>query len=184
MKKPIKTLIPIVLACGLLLGCGGKKGSSSGTSSSAQTSSEQSSSEQVSSEEKSSEQISSQEQSSSEQISSQEQSSSEFISSSEEASSESTSIDPTVRVTVNFYIDYDHTHYRVRYYRTYVNNGELITDVPETPEAPLPEFPIFVGWSTKEVTDDYDNDIWDFANDHVMLTNSNTLNFYGIWAAE
>ena len=105
-------------------------------------------------------------------------------SSSQSDSSSSISIDEKVTVTVNFYRDYNYTHYRVRYYQTTVKNGSLITDVPATPEAPLPEFPVFKGWSTKEITDDYEHDIWNFETDRVMLVNADTINFYGIWAAE
>ena len=209
MKKMIKSLLPILLASGLLMGCGGSnKGSSSKQQSSAQSqeqSSEQSStqsqeisstqsselSSETSTEEssamssESSEIPESSETSKSEEISeSSEELSSEIISESSEEPSSSEGPLPSINVTVNFYRDYNYTHYRVRYYRTTVKNGELITDVPATPEAPLPEFPVFIGWSTKEITDDYENDIWNFETDRVMLYNADTINFYGIWAAE
>lgn len=101
------------------------------------------------------------------------------------SSSSSIIVDPTLDVTVNFYKDFNHTHYSVRYYRTTVKNGSLITDVPPNPEAPSEDFPIFKGWSTKEVTDDYVNDIWNFATDKVEQdSNSLVLNLYGIWAAQ
>ena len=106
--------------------------------------------------------------------------------SSEESSSiSSIIIDPTLDVTINFYKDFNYTHYKVRYYQTTVKNGSLITDVPPTPEAPSEDFPVFKGWSLKEITDDYEHDIWNFATDKVAVdSNSPTLSFYGIWAAE
>lgn len=106
-------------------------------------------------------------------------------SSDEESSSSSIVIDPTLDVTVNFYIDYNNTHYKLRYYQTTVKNGSLITDVPANPTAPSEDFPVFKGWSTKEITDDYENDIWNFATDRVQQASTNlVLDFYGIWAAQ
>ena len=94
-------------------------------------------------------------------------------------------IDITMDVTINFYIDYNNTHYKVRYYQTTVKNGSLITDVPSTPTAPSEDFPVFKGWSTKEITDDYANDIWNFATDKVeQPSNAPVLDLYGIWAAQ
>ena len=100
-------------------------------------------------------------------------------------SSSSIVIDPTLDVTVNFYIDYNNTHYKLRYYQTTVKNGSLITDVPATPTAPSEDFPVFKGWSTKEITDDYANDIWNFSTDKVQQESTNlVLDLYGIWGAQ
>ena len=99
--------------------------------------------------------------------------------------SSSISIDETLDITVNFYIDFNNTHYKSRYYQTTVKNGSLITDIPANPSAPSSDFPVFKGWSEKEVTDDYAKDIWDFSVKKVQQeSNSPTLNLYGIWAAQ
>lgn len=91
-------------------------------------------------------------------------------------------IDPTLKVTCNFYIDFNHYNHKTRYYTVVVQNGELITVPPETPtEPPYEEFPVFKGWSTKEIIED-DADIWDFSTDKVESYYS-TLSFYGIWVA-
>ena len=97
----------------------------------------------------------------------------------------SSEIDKNMDVIVNFYIDYNNTHYKLRYYQTTVKNGSKITDVPATPTAPSEDFPVFKGWSTKEITDDYANDIWNFSTDVVAQDSNNpVLDFYGIWAAQ
>ena len=101
------------------------------------------------------------------------------------SSESSMPIDTSYDVTVNFYTDYNNTYYKNRYHQTIVKNGSLITDVPKTPTAPSPDFPVFKGWSEKEITDDYANDIWNFSTDKVVKDiNSPTLTLYGIWAAE
>lgn len=104
---------------------------------------------------------------------------------SSEPTSSSEPIDTNMDVTVNFYVDYNNTHYKLRYYQTTVKNGSLITNVPNTPTALSEDFPVFKGWSTKEITDDYANDLWNFATDKVeQPSNAPVLDFYGIWAAQ
>lgn len=91
-------------------------------------------------------------------------------------------IDPTLKVTCNFYIDFNHYNHKTRYFQTIVMNDNLIEEVPPTPtEAPFEEFPVFLGWSTKEIVED-PSDIWNFATDKVESYYS-TLSFYGIWVA-
>ena len=94
------------------------------------------------------------------------------------------SIDPTVQVTVNFYLDYNDSLVNgKRYHRCVVQAGSLITDKPATPtSAPQEEFPVFIGWSKKEIINDLE-DLWDFDKD-VVPSSSKILNIYGIWAAE
>ena len=94
-------------------------------------------------------------------------------------------IDTSFDVIVNFYLDYNNTHYKLKYYSTSVKNGSLITDIPSTPTAPSEDFPVFKGWSEKEITDDYEADIWNFSTSKVIKDkNSPTLTLYGIWSAE
>ena len=93
------------------------------------------------------------------------------------------SIDPSVVVTVNFFLDYNDVSVTGRYYRCQVNAGSLITDVPPKPTTPpMPEFPTFLGWSKKEVIND-SKDLWDFSKD-IVPSKSTVLNLYGIWVAQ
>ena len=87
------------------------------------------------------------------------------------------------KVTVNFYLDFNQLEAKNVYYSTEADNGGLISQGPPTPTASnYPEFPVFKGWSQKEIIDDV-NDLWDFSKD-VVVANSGTLNLFGIWVAE
>lgn len=86
-------------------------------------------------------------------------------------------------VTVNFYLDYNQKIVKNIYHSCKVANNSLITDIPSVPtEAPYPEFPVFKGWSYKELIASED-DLWDFTTDKVN-TNNNVMDLYGYWAAE
>lgn len=106
--------------------------------------------------------------------------------SSEVSSETSSSTSSTIiekKVTVNFYLDFNQLEAKEIYYTTEVDNGGLITSLPPTPTVSnYPEFPVFKGWSKKEIIDDI-NDLWDFSKDTVVA-NSGTLNLFGIWVAE
>ena len=116
-----------------------------------------------------------------EQTSQSENQSSESSSGEKESSSSSTIIEK--KVTVNFYLDFNQLESKNIYYTTEVDNGGLITSLPPTPTVSnYPDFPVFKGWSKKEIIDDV-NDLWDFSSDTVVA-NSGTLNLFGIWVAE
>ena len=86
-------------------------------------------------------------------------------------------------VTVNFYADYNQKAIENVYYSCKVKNGSLITDIPNNPtEALYPDFPVFKGWSYKELIAD-EGDLWNFATDKVN-TKYNTFDLYGYWVVE
>jgi len=86
-------------------------------------------------------------------------------------------------VTVNFYLDYNQKPVGNIYKKVKVARGGLITDVPANPTTPLyPEFPVFKGWSYKELISS-DEDLWDFSVDKVN-TQFNSFDIFGIWVAE
>ena len=87
------------------------------------------------------------------------------------------------KVTVNFYLDYNHVSNDQIIFTTQIDNGGLITEKPANPtEAPYPEFPVFKGWSKREIIDDV-NDLWNFEAD-IVVANSGVFSLYGIWVAE
>lgn len=97
----------------------------------------------------------------------------------------SSSSEPIIekKVTVNFYLDYNHVSNDQIIFTTQVDNGGLISEKPTNPtEAPYPEFPVFKGWSKKEIIDDI-NDLWNFESD-IVIANSGVFSLYGIWVAE
>ena len=97
-------------------------------------------------------------------------------------SSSSTSIVER-KVTVNFYLDYNQVLAGNVYFTTQVDNGSLITEKPANPtESNYPEFPVFKGWSNKEIIDNLD-ELWNFDVD-IVIGNTGTFNLYGIWVAQ
>lgn len=86
------------------------------------------------------------------------------------------------KVQVDFYIDFNQWNAKETYYSVRVANGSKLT-APATPtKAPMPEFPVFLGWSKKEVIDNKE-DLWDFSTD-VVETTTQTFNLFGIWVVE
>ena len=63
-----------------------------------------------------------------------------------------------------------------------MKNGSKL-EAPATPtKAPMPEFPVFLGWSYKEIINDK-KDLWDFSKDTVQ-TDETSFNLFGIWVAQ
>ena len=91
-------------------------------------------------------------------------------------------IDPTVKITVNYYLDYNQLAAKVIYYTEEVQNGSKLTKPGDPSKGNFPEFPVFKGWSTKEVIDNV-SDLWDFDKDVVSVTSGKTFNLFGIWVA-
>ena len=88
-------------------------------------------------------------------------------------------------VTVTFYLDYNQVAAGNIYYTEVVMNGHKIEE-PEKPTAnqtPLEAYPVFLGWSTKEVIDDT-KDLWNFDKDKLQLENTSKLSLFGIWVAD
>ena len=87
------------------------------------------------------------------------------------------------KVKVNFYLDYNHVSDDQIIFTTQIDNGGLITEKPSDPtEAPYPEFPVFKGWSKREIIEDI-SELWNFETD-VVVANSGVFSLYGIWVAE
>ena len=98
------------------------------------------------------------------------------------------------KITVNFYIDFNTGNANKEWTiggsdnapETYavqrVENGSKVSK-PEDPKTPpFSEFPVFLGWSKKEVIDNK-NDLWNFDTDTIN-TDTKTFSLYGCWAAE
>lgn len=97
----------------------------------------------------------------------------------------SSSSEPIIekKVKVNFYLDYNHVSDDQIIFTTQIDNGGLITEKPSDPtEAPYPEFPVFKGWSKREIIDDI-SELWNFETD-IVVANSGVFSLYGIWVAE
>ena len=97
------------------------------------------------------------------------------------------------KITVNFYIDYNAANANKEFtiggknslevWATQkVDKGAKVSKPADPTEAPLPEFPVFLGWSYKEVIDRKE-DLWNFDTDTVN-TETKTFSIFGIWVAE
>lgn len=88
-------------------------------------------------------------------------------------------------VTVNFYLDFNQKPAKIIYYTEKVSFGSKITK-PADPASPIdPAYPVFKGWSTKEIIDD-EKDLFDF---NTKLTEDNVsytkiFEVFGIWVAQ
>ena len=92
------------------------------------------------------------------------------------------SINPEMKVTVRFFVDYNAITVNDIYATQTVKNFEKVTKPADPTIPPQDEFPVFKGWSTHEIVDDMKY-LWDFDNDTVQ-TRSSTLNLFGIWVEE
>ena len=89
-------------------------------------------------------------------------------------------------ITVKYYLDFNALAMNDIYEEVLVFNNSKLKEPkrPTAEQAPLPEFPVFKGWSTKEVIDD-DSDLWNFATDKVNVDSGTTeFRLYGFWASE
>ena len=85
-------------------------------------------------------------------------------------------------VTVNFYLDYNKINLNEVYHSQTVKRGKTVSEPPKPSEAPSPEFPVFLGWSAKEIIDDK-KDLWNFSKDKIT-TEYDEFEIFGIWVAE
>lgn len=89
-------------------------------------------------------------------------------------------------ITVKFYLDYNQLAVDEVYEQYLINNHSKLK-APTTPtaeQAPLPEFPAFKGWSTKQIVDD-DADLWNFSTDTVDVDDTVVeFRLYGFWASQ
>ena len=89
---------------------------------------------------------------------------------------------PVKEIVVSFYIDFNQPNSDEVYTTQTVKSGEKVT-APETPKtAPFKEFPVFLGWSEKEIISSKD-DLWNFETDTVD-SDSGRFSIFGIWVAE
>lgn len=89
-------------------------------------------------------------------------------------------------ITVKFYLDFNALATNEIYEEVLIYNNSKLKEPkrPTAEDAPLPEFPVFKGWSTKEIIDD-DSDLWNFATDKVNVDSGTTeFRLYGFWASE
>lgn len=107
--------------------------------------------------------------------------------SSEDTSKESSSsIDGEGDYIVKFYLDFNQFAVGNIYYQYRTDNDTKVKKIanPTSDKAPLPEFPVFKGWSTKQTLDD-ESELWDFDNDTMHCEPGYyTFNLIGFWAAE
>ena len=92
-------------------------------------------------------------------------------------------IDPDLIVTVNYYVDYNDLMAKEVYHTETVKNGSKLTRPTDPTEGHFEEFPVFKGWSKKEIIDN-DSDLWNFSKDKVAVEVGSTFNLFGIWVAE
>ena len=89
---------------------------------------------------------------------------------------------PEGYVRVFYYVDFNQPDSGEVYYTHDYELGSKI-DKPETPSVPDPAYPVFLGWSYKEVIDNKD-DLWNFDTDTLTMPyGGNMFNIYGIWVA-
>ena len=86
------------------------------------------------------------------------------------------------KIQINFYVDYNQLNSKNVYHTYRVANGSKLTKPADPTEAPMPEFPVFLGWSYKEIIDNK-ADLWDFSKDTVQ-TIEPSFSLFGIWVAE
>lgn len=89
-------------------------------------------------------------------------------------------------ITVNFYLDYNQLAVDEIYasYKVFNNTKLTAPATPTSDMAPLPEFPVFKGWSTKQIIDD-ESELWDFDKDVLNLQSGVTsFRLFGFWASE
>ena len=87
------------------------------------------------------------------------------------------------KITVNFYLDYNEITANEVYYTYEIKNGSKLKEPTKPSEGTFPEFPVFKGWSHKEIIDN-DADLWNFSKDEVNLEKGSVFNMFGIWVAE
>ena len=85
-------------------------------------------------------------------------------------------------VRLNLYLDYNQVDAENIYYSIIVEKGSLLVEPKKPDTPPMPEFPVFKGWSKKEIIDDY-KDLWNFKKDRVQ-TDAKIYRLYGIWVVE
>ena len=90
---------------------------------------------------------------------------------------------PEGYVRVTFYIDFNQASSDEYYDRKDIAIGTTVAEPTRPTEAPFPQFPNFVGWSTKEIIKDKD-DLWNFSTTITPEEGANTFSLYGIWLAE
>ena len=89
-------------------------------------------------------------------------------------------------ISVKFYLDFNALATNEIYEEVLIYNNSKLKEPkrPTAEQAPLPEFPVFKGWSTKEIIDD-DSDLWNFTTDKVSVDDGTTeFRLYGFWASE
>ena len=99
-------------------------------------------------------------------------------------SGDTPSINPNLDIVVNFYLDFNQVDAGNIYETKTVKNGSTV-EAPTTPtsaQAPMPEFPVFLGWSKKEIIDDK-KDLWNFETDKIE-TFGTKYSLYGIWVSQ
>ena len=106
-------------------------------------------------------------------------------SSGDPSDSSSTSIPDQDKITVTFYEDLNQKIAKNIYKREVLTWGDKI-ERPVDPSVPLdPAFPVFKGWSLKDVIDD-DSDLFDFSKplSEEFVDSYMTVDLFGIWVAE
>ena len=84
-------------------------------------------------------------------------------------------------VVVTFYIDFTQQDGEEYYAVQTIKQGEKVV-APETPtQSQFKEFPVFLGWSEKEIIDNK-QDLWNF--DNTITSKTGTFSIYGIWVAK
>ena len=89
--------------------------------------------------------------------------------------------DDDEKITVNFYADFNQVEDGNIFAMQTIDNKSKLKD-PGQPTSIYPEFPVFLGWSYKEIIDNKE-DLWNFSTDKVD-TEEGIFNMYGIWVSQ
>ncbi len=88
------------------------------------------------------------------------------------------------KIEVIFYQDYNQIRIKEVYTSYRVENHTKLTKPADPTESNYPEFPVFIGWSRKEIVDNTE-DLWDFENDTLdVKDNVKEFVLFGQWVAE
>lgn len=85
------------------------------------------------------------------------------------------------QIQVKFYLDYNKINLDEIYATKVIKRGSKVSEPTKPTEAPSSDFPVFLGWSAKEIIDDK-KDLWNFSTK--ITTDENVFNLFGIWVAE
>lgn len=87
------------------------------------------------------------------------------------------------KIEVTFYQDYNQIRIKEVYTSYRVKNHTKLKKPDDPKESYYPDFPVFIGWSTKEIVDSKE-DLWNFDKDKLdVADNVKEFTLFGQWIA-